>query len=345
MKITERDFGQEFKKITLENKQGVKLSVTDLGARIVALEVPTEAGEKNIVLGFDSAQEYLEKDTYIGATIGRVAGRITGGKFTIDGKEYQAKVDEKSGHTLHGGVPGFEEKKWAYTTSIEETSATVDFSILSPADENGFPGNLTVHVRYTLDDENVWTVAYSATSDASTLFNPTNHVYFNLTGDVSVPVDEHRLKIAADFFAPIHPDGTVTGEKRAVAGTSFDFSTPRKLKETFASNEEQKELVDGIDHPFFLNESAKGDVVATLESPTKNILVEVMTEEPAVVIFTANFGENVPEMHGKTMANHGGITFETQVAPGAVEFEDFGNILLPKGEEFTSETKYKINFK
>lgn len=342
MNITTKDFGAGYTIITITNPNGLQLTVSDLGARITSLKVPTTNGLRELVLGFDTAKEYLEKDVYIGASIGRVAGRIQNGTFQIDRKIYKVQVDETTGNTLHGGTPGFESKKWQYQIIDNDDEASVIFYTVSPDGENGFPGNLYVEIRYTLTSANVWKVETRATSDKDTLFNPTNHVYFNLTGDVTQPVDEHTLWVDSDRFAPLNRESIPIGEKLPVEGTAFDFRKSVKLKEIFNSTFDQKELVGGIDHPFFLNRPELSRSSVKLSSPDEVVTIEIATKEPSVVIFTANFGENTPIMHGKQLANHGGITFETQVSPGAEQYPDFGDIVLRTDSTYQTMTEFHI---
>ena len=175
MSITIKDFGKGYHLLILTNKRGLQLAVTDLGARIVSLK----AFDRELVLGFDTPEEYLEKDAYIGASIGRTAGRIEKGQFTLGEHTYQLSTDPATGHSLHGGSPGFEAKKWAYQTIEDEQGDSVIFTTESPDGEHGFPGNLRVEVRYTLTQDDIWRVTTRGISDQTTLFNPTNHVYFN----------------------------------------------------------------------------------------------------------------------------------------------------------------------
>lgn len=340
MHITEKDFGKNYHLITIENEAGFHLSVTDLGARIVSL-----GREMELVLGFDSAEEYLAKDAFIGASIGRTAGRIEAGRFTLEGQNYQVMTDPLNGHSLHGGQPGFETKKWDYTIEEGEKEASIIFTTVSPDGEHGFPGNLNVEVRYTLTQENVWRLTTKGVSDQTTLFNPTNHVYFNLTGDVTQSIDNHQLWVNSADFAPLRQDSIPTGEKATLAGTPFDFQTPKNLAGVFTSDFEQKNQFNGIDHPFFLKENDLNTPAAKLVSPDGTVEVVVSTDASSVVIFTANFGDNAPEMRGKKLADHGGITFETQIAPGAEQYPAFGSIKLAANEPFETTTEFKINLK
>lgn len=340
MKVLQSTFGNDALLFTIENDYGVRLVVSNFGARIVRLDVPTDAGRRNIVLGFDSLEKY-KKESYYGATIGRVAGRINNGQFRLGETMYQTSVNEL-GNTLHGGTAGFDKKMWNYKVKEAAHSVSVIFSTYSPDGENGFPGNLEVSVTYTLDNLNVWSVSYQAQSDKDTIFNPTNHVYFNLTGHPSRSVGDHSLQLSSDEFAPVNSDTTVIGEKRSVNGTAFDFRLSKKIKAALQSADRQVNCVQGIDHPFFLSCSGIDQMAAKLMSPDKSIAVEVYTEESAVVVYTANFVEEVPPMYEERLIKHGGITFETQAAPGAIEYEGFGDIILLAGETYHSQTKYKI---
>lgn len=341
MKLTQRDFGNGTTLFSLLNDNGIKLDVTDFGARIVNLIVPTETENRNIVLGFESAQEYINQDSYIGATIGRVAGRIQSGQFELDGQTYQVQINTPTGNTLHGGSPGFESKIWQTQTVITDNQISVIFSLTSPDGENGFPGNLVASVTYSLNNQNEWRLHYRAKTDKATLYNPTNHVYFNLTGDPEQTLDDHYLTVAADTFAVLNPDSTVTGEKRAVDGTAFDLKKKKQLKTCFGYDD-KKDRVTGIDHPFFLTH--QDEIDALLESPDKKMSIAVKTDRDAIVIFTANFAEGKRIIRGKELVNQGGITFETQAAPGAIEFSDFGDIILRPDQEFLAQTIYKITF-
>lgn len=340
MKITEKNFGQDYQLITIENESGFHLSVTDLGARIVSL-----GADKELILGFDSAEEYLEKDPFIGAMIGRTAGRIKNGQFKLDGKDYQVKTDPTTGHTLHGGVASFETKKWDYKIENGDDEASVIFQLTSPDGEHGYPGTLQVEARYTLTNENVWRMTTKATTDQPTLFNPTNHVYFNLTGDPTQSIDEHTLWLDSATFAPVDSDVLTSGEIADSNGTAFDFQAARKLQDAFTAPSPQKDQFGGFDHPFFLKEPDLDKPAAKLTSPDGKTEVVMSTDTSSVVIFTANFGEDGPEMHGKQLANHGGITFETQTAPGAEQFPAFGSMEITPEKPFESITEFKIIFK
>lgn len=343
MKVSQKNFGKNAILYSLTNDLGTTMNVTNLGARIVGLIVLINGEERNIVLGFDSAEEYLEKDKYLGATIGRVAGRIKYGSFSIDGQKYQLPVAPENGHTLHGGSKSFEERLWDAKIKETDEQVSVTFSYVSPDGENGFQGEIEAHVTYTLTNKNEWILEYHAVTDQATLYNPTNHVYFNLTGDVGQSVDEHELFVDAEKFAAIGNDKTVTGELRSVGGTPFDFRQPKTMNQVFQTTYEQTSLVNGLDHPFFLDHVGFDTPQAIITAPKKDLSIEMYTDRPTVVIFTAQFGDEGPEIRGEKLVNHGGITLETQVSPGAVEFEGFGDIILYPETPYQSRTIYKMS--
>lgn len=331
MKIETKDFGAGATLITLTNAKGQSISFSDLGARVVSWEV---AG-RDIVLGFDAAQEYLEKDLYPGATVGRTAGRIKDGLATINGESVQLDQNEMP-QTLHGGSKSFESKLWDY----ELLASGVKFSLTSPDGTNGFPGELKVSVTHSFDDEGNWSIDYEAVSDKDTLFNPTGHVYFNLNGDASIPVDNHELQLQASRFVPLKDKSEIVrGDIADLAGTDLDFRKGKLLKTALESDMEQVQLVGGIDHPFLLDEVGFGKEQAKLS--LDGLSVSVYTDRPAIVIFTANFGDLGTLYQGKVQANHGGITFECQVAPGSEQIPELGDISLKAGEVYRAKTVYR----
>lgn len=344
MEILTQPFGAQATSYTLINDHGVALSVTDFGARIVSLRLPLATGERELVLGFDSAEEYQQKDTFIGATIGRVAGRIAGAHWAHDGVDYQFEANEND-NTLHSGVIGFDQRCWQAAPQVTATEARVVFTYVSEDGENGFPGQVTVNVTYALANDNVWRLTYEAVTDTPTLFNPTNHVYFNLTGDPSQSVAAHQLKIAADTFAPIGDKNLTTGEIRSVAGTSFDFRAAKPVGTTIESTDDQHQRVGhGLDHPFLLQDT-QGAPQAELLSPDGLVRVAMTTTAPAVVVFTGNFGTDFTlPMRQSQLKNHGGITLETQAVPGAERFASYGDIVLTPASPYQQVTELELDF-
>ena len=336
MKITTEKFGLGSDLITFENEQGVAISFTNYGARIARWQIPTATGKKNIIWSFENADEYQAIDSYPGATIGRTAGRITDGQSKID-HQILLTAQNDGNNTLHGGFNSFDQKLWNYVI----TDNGIVFTLVSADGENGYPGELTLEVNYTYDEENRWTITYKAVSSKDTLFNPTNHVYFNLTGDVTRPIDEHFLKINAKGFALLNDQTLPTGEIKSFSESELSLDKGQKMSEVFISNEPQVKLANGLDHPFFLKNPSLEEVQAELSY--KDLKVSVFTDRPAIVCFSVNFDEAGLEHYQGKLGLHGAITFETQVAPGAERFPEFGNILLKAGETFRSTTVYKLN--
>ena len=336
MKIRISDFGLGSSLITLTNQQGVSISFTNLGARIV----DWQKDGKRLVLGFDSAQEYLEKDTYPGATIGRTAGRIKDGVVEISGEKVQLNQNEGP-QTLHGGDSSIHTKLWQYDISEKESKAQVKFSYISNDGENGYPGQLSMTVTHSYDEDNNWTIDYQATTTKDTVFNPTGHVYFNLTGDASQTIDQHMLEMAASRFVALK-DKTelVRGDIVNLEGTDLDFHQPKLLSQALNSAMAQVQLVGGIDHPFLLDEVTLEKEQARLS--LGELSISVRTDRPSIVIFTANFGELGTVYHGRPQANHGGITFECQVSPGSQQIPELGDITLVAGDTYHAKTVYQL---
>ncbi|MDR1606510.1 MAG: galactose mutarotase [Streptococcaceae bacterium] len=334
IQLKQEPFG-EAQLYRLTNGAGNYIELSNFGARIVSFVV----GNRQMVLGFDRFLDY-QITPHIGATIGRVAGRIKDGTANISGKDYQFSKNHPAGFTLHGGTPGFESRYFEVVeTKIEEHFGQITFRYVSKAFEHGFPGELTVDVTHRFDEETRWTVIFDATTTADTLFNPTNHVYFNLTGDVGQTIFDHTLQLSSDEYAVLAANGLPTGRKASVALSDFDFRTPSKLRKVEKSHDVQIRQFDGLDHPFFLTEpSSAGHLV----SPDGKFELTIQTNQSAVVVFTMNFGQEKLNFRGKQMVNHAGITFETQSAPGSERLPDFGHIVLKKWEAYHAGTIYQI---
>lgn len=339
MNIKIRDFGLGSSLITLTNQQGVSISFTNFGARIV----DWQKDGKRLVLGFDSAQEYLEKDVYPGATVGRTAGRIKDGLVEICGKQVQLNQNDGL-QTLHGGDASMHTKLWEYNITNLSDKAQVSFKLTSADGENGYTDQLSVTVVHTFDEANHWTIDYQATTTKDTVFNPTGHVYFNLTGDASQPIDQHVLQLAASRFVPLKDKTQVVrGDIVDLKGSDLDFRTPKILGEALSSNMEQVQLVGGIDHPFLLDDVTLEKEQARLS--LGDLSISVRTDRPSIVVFTANFGDLGTVYHGRSQVNHGGITFECQVSPGSQQIPELGDITLVAGETYRAKTIYQLQVK
>ncbi|MBF0777139.1 aldose epimerase family protein [Streptococcus cuniculi] len=328
-------FGSEkARKYRLVNEAGMQVALTNFGARIVEILVPVEenGGLRNLTMAAGSDEEYLAKDAYPGATIVPVAGRISSAQAVINGQVYSFTENEP-GRTLHGGVNTANEQYW--DAEVDELTNSVVFSIELADGFNGFPGNVRVKARYRLTEDNALEVSYTAQSDKDTIFNPTNHVYFNLTGDVNRDIANHHVRIAAQTYAPLGEDNLPLGRLEPVEGTPFDFRSGGTFAQGFALEHPQNQLVKGYDHPWVLDQV---DEPVEVISPDRKIRLTVETNQPAVVIYTYNFPSE------GMAAFHGAFSLECQGLPNACNIEGFGSILLEKDQLFDHLTSYKFEF-
>ncbi|CYV21790.1 galactose mutarotase-like protein [Streptococcus suis] len=332
--IEVKTFGEKAKLYCLENKNGMQVTLTDFGARVVGVFLPVGEGGglRNVSLAAKSDEDYRKTDLYPGSTIIPVAGRISGAQAEIKGTSYQFTENEP-GRTLHGGVDTANEQYWDVALDHEKNQVT--FGMVLKDGFNGFPGDVRVKAIYCLTDKNELTVDYQAVSDKDTIFNPTNHIYFNLTGDFQRSVAEHRIKIAANYYAPLGEDNLPTGVLEDVTGTPFDFRDLAPFAQGFDSQYPQNVLVKGYDHPWLLEEV---DIPVEVLSPDGKIGLSVKTNQPAVVIYTYNFPVQALACY------HGVFSMECQALPNACNVDGFGSILLEQGEEFLSKTTYRFTW-
>ena len=346
MKVDKRVFGtfkgQEIPAIKLTNKNGVSITAIPYGAHIIEWLAPDRDGKfDNITLGFDELEPYFNHHPYYGATVGRVAGRIADGHFSVNGTDYQLEQNQIGKNHIHGGTDGLDNKIWDYEVETDEDEARIIFSYVDADGHNGYPGNLTVSVTYTLTNKDEWKLSYRATTDKATLFNPTNHVYFNLHGDASKNILDHSLFMDADKFVELDNDVIPTGNVLPVDQTPFDFRKTAPIGQAMESDHPQTTLVGGLDHPFVLNHTSDKPDAILLDSTTGRSL-RVWTDQDVIVVFTHNGGKENLQIDGVPVGQHSGVTLETQGYPDAVHHEGFGSIILHPGEEFKAETTYQF---
>ncbi|MBY5035518.1 galactose mutarotase [Streptococcus gallolyticus] len=333
--ITVANFGSEKAKLyRLTNEQGMVLTVSNFGARIVDISLPIAGeGMRSVSLSADSDQAYLDKDFYVGSSVVPIAGRISGAETFIKGQVYHFTENEP-GRTLHSGTDTANMDYWQ--TQVDEEENQVVFSYLLSDGKNGFPGNVQVQAIFQLTEENEVFVRYLAQSDKDTIFNPTCHVYFNLSGDFSQDVSQHRFTIDAESYVPL-ADNLPTGEIANVVGTPFDFRQGSYLAQGLAGQCPQTDAAGGYDHPWLLHEGSAEQVEVL--SPDERVRLTLKTNQPAVIIYTYN--------HGPTdmCRKHGVFSLECQGLPDACNMVGFGSILLEKDQEFLSETRYRFEWK
>lgn len=343
VKVTNFDSIQLF---TLKNSEGLEVKVTNYGARITSIITPDRDGKlDDIVLGYDHFSSYVNaiKRPYFGATLGRCANRIAEGKFTLGGQPYQLPTNNGP-HHLHGGAFGFDKVIWLAEITGPNS---VRFSYLSKDGEEGYPGNLNVSVTYTLTDKNSVYIDYHATTDQATPVNLSNHSYFNLKGDGEGTILDHQLSIKSKTFTPIDASGIPTGEIRAVKGTPFDFTQQKTIGRDIEQTNQQLEYGHGYDHNFVLEKFGRTRVLthaATVYEPTTGRFMEVLTTEPGLQLYTANFlAGNLIGKSGKPYLRRGAFCLETQHAPDSPNQPNFPSIILRPGEQFKSTTMYKFS--
>ena len=325
----------------LNNNNGMEVCVTNFGARIVSVLVPDRDGiMRDVVLGFDNIKDYQNVKSDFGASIGRYANRINQGRITIDGEIIQLPQNNY-GHCLHGGPNGWQYKVYK---PVEVTRNSISFSLFSPDGDENFPGNVNAKVSYTLTDDNAIRIEYSATTDAKTVINMTNHSYFNLSGNPSNPAIDHILYINASNFTPVDSTFMTTGEIASVEGTPMDFTTPKAIGRDIENPYQQLRNGKGYDHNWVLD--TKGNVnelAAKLSCPSTGISVEVYTNEPGIQIYTGNFLKgNVVGKNGVAYPRRASVCLETQHFPDSPNKPQWPSVLLEPGQKYYSECIYKF---
>jgi aldose 1-epimerase len=343
--VTKMDFGKttDGDPVTLYTLTNGKVTakVMTYGALLTELHVPDRGGKPaDVVLGFDNLQGYLAGHPYFGATIGRVANRIAGGKFTLKGKEYTlAKNDGPN--TLHGGLKGFDKVAWKAEVVDSPSGVAVRFTYRSPDGEEGFPGNLTASVTYTLTGQNELRLDYTATTDQATPVNLTNHSYFNLAGPGSGPILGHELMLAADQYTPVDDTLIPTGQTAPVKGTPLDFTSPTAIG---ARIDQLKGEPGGYDHNFVLRGGGALPLAARAYDPRSGRVLEMFTTEPGVQFYSGNFLDGkLTGKGGIAYKKHQGFCLEAQHFPDSVHHPNFPSVVLEPGKTYTQTTVYKFS--
>ncbi|WP_245224727.1 aldose epimerase family protein [Pseudozobellia sp. WGM2] len=336
--------GDSVKLYTLKNKNGIEVTITNYGQRLISLHVPDKNGNfEDVVLGFPDLKNYMAKKNFYGATIGRYGNRIAKGEFEIDGNSYDLAINNNENH-LHGGIKGFESVVWG-VDAVNDNE--IVFSRTSPDMEEGYPGKLEVKVTYTLTDSNELKINYTANTDKPTYINLTHHSFFNLKGEGEGTVNDHILMLNADSFTPVNNGLIPTGEIKNVAGTPFDFTEPKLIGEDLEVENEQLKYASGYDHNFVLNESPKNEeglvMAARVIEPKSGRTMEVYTDEPGIQFYGGNFltGADIGKS-GKPYVFRGAFCLETQHYPDSPNQPNFPSTRLDPGQTYTSNCVYKF---
>ena len=332
--------GQPVTLFTMRNKNGFEVSCMNYGCVITEILASNRTEQyENVVLGYDTFEVYGQNAQYLGAMVGRVAGRIKGGSFSLGENIYNIPTNENSNH-IHGGPKGMSRVLWDATVLEGEHETTIEFTYFSKDGEEGFPGNLEMKVAYTiLNDEDTLSITYNGISDKDTLVNVTNHSYFNLSGNLKRDVLEHELTMDSPVYLELNEMFLPTGNLVSVDGTVFDFRGGRKIADGAASAHPQNVLVgNGYDHPFLLNENEPRMVLADEVSGRRLV---VTTTESAVVLYTGNSLEG-SKMRGQQLREYLGVCLETQGPPDSIHHPHFPSSILQAGDEYKSTTTYSF---
>lgn len=332
--------GAAIDRFTLTNSKGMVAKVMTYGAILTELRVPDRDGKlADVVLGFDNLAQYLGEHPYFGSTVGRVANRIAKGKFELDGKSYSLAINNGPNH-LHGGLKGFNRVVWQADSRVTSAGdARVKFSRLSPDGEEGYPGNLSVTVTYSLTEQNELKIEYTATTDQATPVNLTHHSYFNLAGFGDIL--GHEMMLAADHYTPVDDTLIPTGEIKSVKGAPMDFTQFTAIGSRIAQLTGDP---GGYDHNYALNNGGKSIALAVrVREPKSGRIMEIYTTEPGIQFYTGNFLDGTLKGKGGTIyQKHFGFCVEADHFPDAVHHPNFPPIILRPGQTYHQLTIHKF---
>lgn len=336
--------GQVVHLYTLVNARGMKVAITNYGARVVSIDVPDRHGKMaDVVLGFDNLKGYLGNDPYFGAIVGRYGNRIAKGEFKLDGKEYHLFINNGP-NSLHGGKVGFDKKVWT-AHELPGPHPALELTYLSKNGEEGYPGDLHVKVVYTLESDDALRLDYTATTDKDTVLNLTNHSYFNLSGAGSGSILNEIAMINADYFTPTDDTQIPTGKIQSVKGTPFDFRKPTPIGARIDENNQQLKFAHGYDDNWVINRKGPGLVLAArVVDPASGRVLTCYTTEPGLQFYTANYLDGtIHGKGGKVYAYRSAFTLETQHYPDSPNHPNFPTTELKPGQTYRQTTIFKFS--
>lgn len=329
---------------TLDNSRGITARITNYGGIVVSLLTPDRRGKQSdIVLGYDTLDEYIRNNPYFGSIAGRYANRIANGRFTLEGKEYILAQNDGKNH-LHGGLKGFDKLVWKAEEIFLKDCVGISLTCLSRDGDEGYPGNLSVKVRYLLTVDNELKIEYSAFTDSTTVVNLTHHSYFNLAGAETGNILDHELLIRAGSFTPIDRSFIPTGEIRNVRGTPLDFTRLTPIGSRIDHDHEQLIYGLGYDHNWVLDGfDGSLALAAQVVEPGSGRNMEVYTTEPGIQFYSGNFLDGaITGKKGKVYRKRDGFCLETQHFPDSPNQPHFPSTVLRPGEEYTQTTVYRF---
>lgn len=323
-----RSMGEhDVEQVILSNKNGMRVELINWGATLVDVRVPDKYGvTESVTLAYDDLAMYEHNPSYFGSIVGRVAGRIAGSRFQLGGQEYALPANTGA-HHLHGGAGAMSHQPWQVHLNEEPDWPSVRFEYVSAASENAYPAQLTIAVTYLLTPDNTLSINYHAVANAPTLCNPTNHAYFNLSGNARRTVHEHVLQVDADAVCAMSDDLIVTGDMWPVEGTAFDFRTGYALSQALDSDDKRIQLAQGLDHYFILNQDSRDKPKISLHDEISGRRLQVWSNQPCAVLYAHNYANAEVLRHGKMGSRHDALCIETQKLPHQV---------LPNGDHFAA---------
>lgn len=328
----------------LTNKNGCEIAVTNYGAIIVSLIVPDKNGNYvDVVTGHSNIDDYINsEEPYFGAICGRTCNRIANGQFTLNNKKYQLATNNGT-HSLHGGIKGFNAVVW---NVISMQDNKIELQYLSVDGEEGYPGNLTVNVTYTLTEDNALEINYNATTDKTTLINITNHSYFNLSGEGDPYIGDHILTLKASYYIPTDQNGIPYGKPEPVKNTPMDFTTANTIGKRINDDFEQLNFGKGYDHTFIIDKKTENEYVlfGSCQSPKTGVKMDMFTSQPGVQMYTSNWmAENLIGKNNHRYPCRSAVCFETQHFPDSINNPDYPTTELHPDEIFKSKTSFNFS--
>lgn len=339
MNIQTKEILGKWKEFTLSNDKQMSVSVLNYGGIITKILAPDRNGVvENVALGLKDYQDYEANPPFFGALIGRVAGRIQGSSFELNGEKYSLEANDGENH-LHGGSEGFHQVIWEVTPFQFDGNVGLTLTHKSADGEGGYPGNVEVKVTYTLNNENQLSLAYEATSDQTTALTLTNHCYFNLSGDLKNTVQDHQVTIDSRQFVELDENLVPTGTILQVEETSFDFRQGRRLGDGFNGEVEQNKIAgNGYDHYFIFDHSAEQQAI--VREPNSGRVMSVKTNQPGMVMYSGNSLDDQMQLAEAKSQKYLGVCFETQASPASLHHEGFPDVRLNAGEKYEKKTVF-----
>jgi aldose 1-epimerase len=334
--------GREVSQYTLTNSSGIKIKIINYGAIITSIVVPDKNGKfDDIALGYDTLEEYINDKSYFGTIVGRYGNRIGKGQFQLEGKTYKLAINNGENH-LHGGIVGFNKKLWD-AEAIEGAEPALKLTLISPDGEEGYPGKVTLVVTYTLTNKNELRVDYKGTTDKTTVLNPTQHSYFNLSGNLSQTILDHQLIIESDSITVVDKGLIPTGKFANVANTPLDFRTMKRIGDRIDEKYEQILVGGGYDNNWVLrNYDGKVRKVAEVYEPKKGRLMMVYSDQPGIQFYAGNSLKETKGKNGVKYSCRTGLCLEAQSYPDSPNKPEFPSVVLKPGNVYKQTTIYQF---